>query len=183
MKIQKKTKNKKSKKALSIMVGYALLVVFSIVLAGITYSILKSYVPVETPTCPEGVSLLIESYDFDCGANTLTLNIVNDGRFDIGAYYIYAKDNPNLEIENIDLSSKFTSDEGAIIEPLVLFHGSGEGKNALTPGSRDTETYGLAEIGQIYSLKIVPIRFETEKRKTVETHCTDAIVRKTITCT
>src|SRR4030043_554689 len=91
----------KTKKALSIMVGYVLLVVLSAVLGIIVYNILETYIPKPEINCPDGTSLLIESYS--CASNTLTFDISNNGRFDVEGYFIYAASSPDKEVETIIL--------------------------------------------------------------------------------
>jgi hypothetical protein len=169
-------KREKSKKALSIMIGYVLLIVFAIVIGVLVYAWMKTYVPVEDLVCDEGSSLSIYSYTYDSDTAILTLELKNNGQFDIGGYYIYATDSPERQLANIDLSIRNSDpNPDLLINPGMKFNGyTEENPNSLAPGKTETETFILTEVGQIYSLEIVPIRFQTEKRKTNQVSCTDS---------
>ncbi len=68
---------------------------------------MKSYVPKDTIDCPDGVSIFIT--DSSCIENItdntyeLRLNIKNNGRFDIGGFFIHATNSSNQTLATIDL--------------------------------------------------------------------------------
>ncbi|MEK6738241.1 MAG: hypothetical protein AABY74_06215, partial [Planctomycetota bacterium] len=52
----------------------------------LVYQFLKTYIPKDSPTCPEGTSILIK--EAPCVSNTLTLTLKNNGRFSLDGYFI-----------------------------------------------------------------------------------------------
>ena len=71
-----------TKKGISELVSYVLLISLAIVMAGMIFAYLKFYAekPLPSESCPE-VSLIIE--DYSCANDTLTLTLRNQGRFDV----------------------------------------------------------------------------------------------------
>src|SRR3989339_653843 len=70
--------NNKNKRGISIMIGYILLVTGAIVMGSIVYQWMKTYVPADSLTCPEGISIYLS--EFECSGTSLniTLNINED---------------------------------------------------------------------------------------------------------
>ncbi len=173
--------HRKSKKAVSIIVGYVLLIVFAVVLGAIVYKWMKTYVPHEDFNCPEGTSLSIEDYNYSGGI--LSLSIKNNGNFNVGGYFIYASDSPNREFANLNIS-QMNMDSNAIIEngSIVIFGTIGEeDKNSLAPKESEIDEYDLTTIsGGIYSIEIIPIRWETRNRIINLISCKDAIISEKI---
>lgn len=179
----------KSKKAVSVIVGYVILISFAIVIGVIVYQWMKTYIPEENITCPDGVSIFIESYEYNTDSNLLTLNLKNNGKFDIGGYFIYATDDPRETLATVDIS-KYNVESYSILKPLgirlgpVLNPGS---RNSLSPNDNEKEIYNLTNLsktiptGMIYSVEILPIRWQIEKNRLVTVSCTDAKIREKIT--
>jgi len=83
-------KKRMNKRAISILIGYVLLITLAIVMSGIVYSWLKFYAqkPFAEASCRD-VSLIIT--DYNCtyfSPFTLNLSIQNKGRFDVDGYII-----------------------------------------------------------------------------------------------
>jgi len=69
------------------MVSYVLLVVIALGVSVLVYSYLRLQVPKDVPSCPDGVSLIIQSAS--CSAEKkLTLVLLNKGRFSIDKVFI-----------------------------------------------------------------------------------------------
>jgi flagellin-like protein len=179
-----KIEQRKSKKAISEMIGYVLLIAFTVVLAGIVYFWMKTYVPQEDVNCPDGTSLYIETYSYDCPSHLLILNIKNNGKFDIGGYFIYATDNASQQLATIDLS-KMNRDSNSILIPLGIKFGDFTSKNSLIPNANETDAYNVTNVTRINNLSsvdIVPIRWQTQNRKMMLVSCKDAEIRENIQC-
>jgi len=165
----------KDKKALSIMIGYVLLIVIAIIISTFVYVWLKSYVPRESIECPEGVSVFIEDIEYvkTWDISQLNLTLKNNGLFDIDGYFIHATDAPNQELATIDLS-KYGGGKGGVI----LF-----GAKTFKPGeSRGTKfDFTNAPFETIYSIEVIPIRFEIIDNKQRLASCGNAKVKETIT--
>lgn len=104
----------KSKKGVSIIIGYVLLIVIAISLSLLVYAWLKSYLPGQIEKCPDDTALSLENYF--CNKDGITLSLKNSGLFSIYGFIarIREKENgfwyelkTNDEIENyFDLDEK-----------------------------------------------------------------------------
>lgn len=165
-----------NKKAVSIMIGYVLLIAGIIVVSAIVYVWLRSYVPRETIECPDGVSLFVENSicEFEGGNYNINISIKNNGRFDVDGYFIKATKSQEQEVATFDISEGLVgrSAQGGI----VLFSGG-----ALGPGESGREDlYSLED--PIFSIEITPIKYEVIEGKNRLVSCGDAKIKETINC-
>jgi len=168
----------KSKKAVSVIIGYVLLVSFGIVIGVIVFQWMKTYVPQDDLNCPDGVSIFIESYA--CSLNSLNITLRNNGKFDIGGYFIYATDSPEEELATIDLSKNNTDNSSKV--GLVIKLGTPTPKNAFEANDEETDKYDITGIEDIYSIEVLPIRWQTEKNRVTLVSCKDAKIKEIIEC-
>jgi hypothetical protein len=170
----------KPKKGMSVIIGYVLLVTFAIILGVIVFQWMKSYVPKPELTCPDGVSIFIK--DYSCNSNILILDLENNGKFDVGGYFIYGTDSPTEELATIDLS-KNNTDSNARLKPLGIKFGNfilpG---NTLVPDKDETDKYNITGISNLYSIEILPLRWQKENNRNVLVSCTDAKIKEVIKC-
>lgn len=161
----------KNKKALSEVIGYVLLISFAIILSGIVYYWMKSYIPSDEVNCPDGVSVFIENYE--CTSTTINLTIKNNGKFNIEGYFIRGTNESNQEVATIDLS-KYADGIGGV----VRF----EGGNFLETGDESEKIFNLAGSGisNIYSIEIVPVRSVVIDNKKKLAICSDAKIKEEI---
>jgi hypothetical protein len=178
---QSKVRQKKSKKAVSVIIGYVLLITFAVIIGVVVYKWMKTYVPQEELNCPGETSLFIKNVNYNCSNNILTLTLINNGKFDIGGYFIYASNSPDKKLATIDLTLNQT-ELTAQMQPYGIKLGSFADKNSLGPGDEEIETYNITGIGKIYSVEIVPIRWQTEDRKMTLASCKDAKVKESVYC-
>ena len=158
---QNKRKNKinKNKKAVSIMIGYVILIGITMVIAGITYAWLQTYVPKDKLECPEGTSIFIQDISCSTTLSKINLEIIleNNGRFNIDGYFIRATNDSTQEIATIDLS-KYSGQEqnGYITFP---------GTSPLEPNTESTTVFNipLSETGNLERLEIIPLRIQERK--------------------
>ena len=96
--IKKMKRKKMSKKGISLMVSFVLLIGISIALAGLVYGWLKFFVqkPFPEEACPE-VSIMIYNYTCDTALRSININLQNRGLFNISG--IIAKMNDKSETE------------------------------------------------------------------------------------
>jgi flagellin-like protein len=98
MKIKNISLNKaKSRKGVSEVVSYVLLIVIAMSLAAGVYAWMNFYVPSETEEkCPDETAISVSSYQ--CGVignnpvKQLTLTIQNQGNFEVDGFFILASD-------------------------------------------------------------------------------------------
>lgn len=79
------------------MIGYVLLIVIAIALAAMVYPYLKARLPVDQVECPADLSVSIENVSCDKTTRSLTLNLLNNGLFNItGAYIRFAESGKSI---------------------------------------------------------------------------------------
>ncbi len=89
----------KSKRGVSEVVAYVLLISISFALAGMVFTWLKFYVtPHEEIKCDEGVSLIIREYNYNCSTKNLTLTLQNRGLFNFEGYIIRVNNRSSSDI-------------------------------------------------------------------------------------
>lgn len=166
------------KRGVSIMVGYVLLVTSAIIMSVIVYQWIKTYVPTEALECPNGVSVFLKKYVYNCGLEELNITLKNNGRFNLAGYFIHVTNKSDQELATIDLSIYTEKGEGK--GGTVLF-GT---KNLFEPGGEMTNVFDLSDsnIGQIHSVEIIPVRFQEEEGKTRFASCGNAKVEEIINC-
>ncbi len=158
------------------MIGYVLLITFAIIMGGIVYTWMKSYVPRQTIECPDGVSIFIK--DIECvsadGKYNLKLNLMNNGRFGIKGFYIKYSKEQEQEIATETVSNIISG--GQISGGVVFF----TGQEDLEPGENNSISFELEN--KPYLIEITPIRFETIKGKNRKLICGDAKIKEEIYC-
>lgn len=167
---------KMDKKGVSIMIGYVLLVTSAIVMGSIVYQWMKTYVPTDSLECPEGVSIFITN--INCAGDNLFVTLKNNGRFNIAGYFIHATNNSKQELATIDLSKYFASISGVKIDNAILFGPSKD--NSMKINEVIDERFNLTN--QVYSIEIIPIRYQEEKNKIRLVSCGNAKVTELTNC-
>ena len=169
----------KNRKGLSAVMGYVLLISFAMVIGGVVYYWMASYLPGEEIECPDGVSVFIE--DFECEDFQFNLTIKNNGKFNVDGYFIRGATKENQEVATEDLS-EYGGGSGGFVR-----FGVGE---ALRPGKSDSKIFELenypfeflaGEKG-IYSIEIIPIRYEVVENKERLASCSKAKIKENINC-
>lgn len=160
------------------MIGYILLIAFAVVMGGIIYNWMKSYVPKDSLKCPDGVSMFLTNVD--CSGSVLNLDFKNNGRFDIAGYFIRgAKEDE--EVATIDLSPNVTKDGGIRHVNSLLF--GEQGLNTLKPGEEGVGEFNLqTSILDIKMVEIIPIRFQVVNNRNQIVACTEAKIHEFIIC-
>jgi hypothetical protein len=183
-------KNKRrNKKGLSIVIGYVLLMAVSISMSILVYQFLKTYVPKDIATCPEGTSLFIKEATCEVKTSTLTnltLTFKNNGRFGIDGYFIHGSTDANA-LATIDLSSKFI---GSPTERTEKISGNSisfsSNKNSLSPedsSNVQTHSFNVSTIvGGLKKVEIIPIRQQVADNFKTPVSCSDAKVETKVYC-
>ncbi len=168
------------KKGVSIMIGYVLLVTCAIVIGVFVYQWIITYVPADALDCPDEVSIFIKDYTYDCDDSRLDLILKNNGLFNIAGYFIHATNDSNQTLAIIDLSNY--TNLGKNKGGTVLFGTSSE--NSFEPNDERTNIFDLSDsdIGQIYSIEIIPMRFQEEEGKMRFVSCGGSRVKEEVSC-
>ena len=173
----------KDKRAISIMIGYILLITSAVVMSAIVYQYLKSYVPKDTSSCPDGVSLyVVNSNCTPKGDNyELRLQLRNNGRFDIGGYFIHGADSPDQKLAAIDLSPNLLFG-GQISNKAVVFisQSSTEVSNFLNPNDEIAGVFNTTK--KLYSIELIPVRYQVEDNKKQLVSCGNAKIVENLNC-
>lgn len=174
----KKHIKKKEKKGVSVMIGYVLLITAAVVLGVIVYQWLRTYVPSEGASCPEGVSIFIKDYSCNSGGNQLNLTIKNNGKFSLAGYFIHASNQSDREIATTDISQK-VSEGGAWAGGSVAFV-VGSSENPMKPNQEVKNVFNLSnsEINQIYLIEIIPARFQEVNDQLTFVSCGNAKIKE-----
>jgi hypothetical protein len=178
-----KMKNK-SKKGVSIMIGYVLLVSIAMIIGASTYLWMKSYVPADKIQCPDGVSLYLKKINctaYNDDYSFLELTIKNSGRFNIEAYYAYFSVEEEKE-PSIDLSNHI-HDNSAISSPntrAIYFPGYSSEANSFSPG--DEAKHIFLVNSSIKEISIIPGRIEEIEGKRRYAACTSAKISEKVYC-
>ena len=163
-----------SKKGISIMIGYVLLVSFAIIIGGILYAWITTYVPKEALDCPDGVSIFVE--EVICQGGNFNLTLRNNGRFDIAGYFIHATNKTGQKLATIDLSEYITGG-GTLRSNSIVFDLY---KNAMEPTDTTKSIFSLPF--NINSIEIIPVRFQIQDGKQRFVSCGHAKIREIVNC-
>jgi len=165
------------KKGVSIMIGYVLLITFAIIIGGVVYVWMSSYVPTEALECPDGTSAFIK--DVECknvgGEYELVLNLSNNGRFAIDAYYLKVSENEEIKIGTepvTEVISGAQSTSGGVI----FFPGK-----ILEPGEEAPRSVFKLD-KEAFLVEVTPIRYEVVENKNRLVICGNAKTSETINC-
>jgi hypothetical protein len=177
---------RKNKKGVSVVIGYILLISFAIIISTLVYQWLKSYIPKESLECPEGVSIFVKDYIYDCNAKTLSLTIKNNGKFDLAGYYIRASDSATKEVATIDLSDKIISGGEELVGSVTIVTKLKiETGNSFSPESSKNEketVFDVSEWDRLYFVELVPTRFQEIGGKKKFLICSNAKIKEEISC-
>src|SRR3989344_462210 len=167
-------RKKLSKKALSEIIGYVILITIALDMGGILYAWLKTYVPKEPLECDDGVSIFVKEYS--CDTQLLTLTLKNNGRFSIDGYYIKASTSAEAEIAPIDLGSRVNQTGVIKSGNIVIFSGD------FNPGGEIQNKFDITDKGDIKFIEIIPVQQIDYEGKRRIANCNNAKIKYTLSC-
>ena len=170
----------KSKKAVSPMIGYILLISAAILMSVIVYVWLKTYVPKEALECPDATSLFIKNYT--CILNDLNITMRNNGNFNIAGYFIRIANVSGQELATVDLSRKLKNQFGGLTLGSSILFSPSEGGNSFTPNEEATHAFDVSGISTIYFVELTPTRIQEKDEKTRTASCGNSKIKEEITC-
>ena len=174
----KKMFKKKNKKAVSVIIGYILLIALMLVMAGVTYIYLKTYIPKDLLKCPEETSLFIK--EKSCSNGVLNITIKNNGKFSVAGYYIYGSNISNAEIATIDLSNQLTSgieNQNTYFNSVIFEINT---TNTLDPNTEILNSFTLNQ--STYFIELIPARFERQGNNLRLISCGDSRAKEIVNC-
>jgi len=153
----KMNKKRRSKRGLSVVIGYVLLITFGIILSAIVYQYLRTFVPSDIDQCPSDVSIFIQ--DYSCSANQLNLTLKNNGKFNMQGYFLYAANSSNDSLATINLAKYFDSSlSQGLSNNVSIYFNINPYENFTSGDIRYNVFSGLPK--QYYSIDIIPARFQ-----------------------
>jgi hypothetical protein len=167
----------KNRKGISLMIGYVLLMTVAVVMGILVYNWIKTYVPKEGLACPDEVSIFIEKAVYYEAESILDVTIKNNGNFNVAGYFIHATNSSEQELAIIDLSEYTLGGEGKGGAVLL-----GMGENSFKPNQKRENEFNLSGtgIGTIYSVEIIPVRYQEENNKLRFVSCGNAKVKEDV---
>ncbi len=176
----------KNKHAVSIMIGYVLLVSIAMIIGAVTYAWMKTYVPADKVECAEGVSLYIKNINCTKYGGDIYLDVTlkNSGRFSIAGYYAYISETED-EKATIDLSDYLREDSQGKSAPgvrAIYFTLSTDKKNSFSPDEEITHSFFIDDLIDLKNIEILPARIEEVKGKEKFAVCSSSKVREEIFC-
>ena len=182
-----KSKKRLNKKGVSVIIGYVLLVTLAVVMGGVMYTWMKSYVPQESLDCPEDTSIAIRDYNYNCATNMINLTLNNNGRFNIGGYFIHVSNSSNISVATVDLSQYLdvAVSEGAdkFRDTITLSIGN---NNSFSPNGQTNNffNFSTSNMGQIFFVEITPWRWQRDKDNKLRfVSCgADSIAKQEVIC-
>lgn len=160
-----------NKKGVSAVIGYVLLVTFAVVIAGIVFAWLRTYVPQESLECPDGVSVYIKNNSIQ--NNVLTIYLKDNGNFKIEGLFVRYSTDVNQEIAVYDLTENSTLPEENKFHPGLVF-------DELNPNEIRKFDFHVKGIPYIYAIEVIPMRYETSGTKTQTVACGKAKAKEII---
>lgn len=170
--------NLEDKKGISVVIGYVLLITFGIVISVVVFTYLKTFVPSDIASCPDGTSMFLKEYS--CSQNQLNITLKNNGRFTLNAFFIHATDDPSQELAVIDLASNFSESnpDGLREGSTIYFH-----TNIAEEFSPNEEATYVFDLNQVYpKIELIPARFQTIDEKERFVVCSNARIYEEIIC-
>ncbi|MFC1666088.1 hypothetical protein ACFLZF_00020 [Nanoarchaeota archaeon] len=170
-----------NKKAVSIMIGYILLITGAIVMSAFVYQWLKTYIPQDAIECNDGISMTAISSKCiknSLGGYDLEFVFKNNGRFTIDGYFIRATTNETQELATLDISKNLTSGGKIARNAINLME---QDVYFFTPGKEVMQTFRISD--EIYSLEILPFENIVIKNKKRLASCTKAQFKEVVYCT
>ncbi len=164
------------KKGISIMIGYVLLITFAIIMGGIVYTWMKSYVPTDTVECPDGVSVFIRNSEClinSDGTYNISVDLVNNGLFSINGYYAKISDKQDIKIGTRQVDKVLeggSSASGVISFPF----------ESLEPTS--SNLVKLRTPYESYLIEITPIKYQMINNRNRLAVCGNAKVSEPLNC-
>ncbi len=146
--------NKKTKKGVSLILSYVLLVVIALALALGVYTWLKFIAggAEDIEECPEGVSLILQEYKCFSGAKIIELTLRNKGRFNIDGSIIKGTANKSQDAWfNLKLVDNSNVQELAV-------PGTYKFPSPLAPDASQVYNFSYAGLGTLEKVGIIPIQ-------------------------
>jgi flagellin-like protein len=184
----------KNKRGVSEIIGYILLVAIVVVISIFVYGFLKTFVPQQALTCPDGTSVAMNTIIYNCTLNTLNFTVDNDGTFSIAGYFVHVSNDTTQKIAAIDLTPYYIGPSNYHVQGTnsILFTSYGAlDPNILAPGKEEGITVNAYNLSlsipaipsrTISKIDIIPIRYVQYNGGTRAASCSNAEIAIPISC-
>lgn len=157
-----------TKKGLSEIVAYVLLIVIALGLSVAVFSYLKVFIPKEKPECSSDINIIVSDYICSVGGKQLNLTLSNKGLFKVDALYVRLGPETKKIKEQINKGAQ-----------VYLYNSANE--IGLQPGENTFESYNISSVvpsGGSYGLEVVPLAISGS----TITICDKAMFVQTVNC-
>lgn len=160
-----KNKINKSKKALSEIISYVLLIMIAMAIAAAVFAWIKYYVPSENEraSCPDSVSLYLEKYSCDINNKLVNLTIQNKGLFNIDGFYIRGS-NSTTKKPIVPLLSKYPDMVSKFGEGIYVFAKTGI---VFSPNEKVLTEFSYTNLTNLATIQIQPYIYSSTIKKTM----------------
>ncbi len=146
--------NKYSKRALSEVVSYVLLIVIALAIAAMVAGWLRIKADIsQRETCPADASLVVKTYSCDKIAGEISITIQNNGLFDIAGFFIRASN----EIGKLPTILLKSTDAGQITEGRYNFS-----PDVLSPRQEKQTKFSYSDAATIEVIQLQPFVIDSE---------------------
>jgi hypothetical protein len=147
-------KIKKSKKGLSEMVSYVMLVIISISLAILVYAWLKTQLPKENDECPDRLSVIIKDINCDTSTNIVNITFQNKGFFNINGIALRISNRTgDIPAYNLMTGIKPWQNHSIVVNEVRNFTYF---RYELKPGEEYKLSYNYTKFNQIKKIQLTP---------------------------
>lgn len=171
----------KNKKAVSAIVGYVLLVSFGVIMAVIVFNYLQTYVPKDLGSCPDGTSMFLKDYAYNCTSGQLNISLKNNGKFNIAGFFINGANDSDVKIATIDLSKNIDNEDTKLYGSAIVPQLGNE--NLIRPNHEQVYVFeNLNSYGDLKIIEIIPMRFQEDNGRIRPVSCSQTKIRETLGC-
>lgn len=160
------------KRGVSPIIGYVLLIVLALSLAGGVYSYLVRYAPSTAQVCPEDVQLAIR--EVKCAGGAVNITLVNRGLFTVDGAYVRAGD-PGRAAKTDLLTCEGACERYFITVDPIRY------SNGLKPGESISYFKQYPGASGTKEIEVQPLIF-ADGNVTREILCTRAVITQTVSC-
>ena len=177
-----------NKKAVSIMIGYVLLVSIAMIIGASTYVWMKSYVPADKIQCVDGVSIYIKQINCTKVGDKIYLDLTlkNSGRFNIAGYYSYIAvvegKEPSIDLSDFLRSDSFGKTSSSTRAIYFTLGNTISAENNFAPNEDVTHRFLVSGKSDIKEVSILPGRVEEVEGKKKYAVCSDAKISEEVFC-
>ena len=156
----------RSKKGISEIVGYALLIAVALTLSLLVYAWLKSYTPGAVESCPDDVALVISDVICNPATKVMNLTLQNKGFFRVDGYYLKASNSTGIP--------RYILKNATGLEDLGVIR-----TGSFTSNTKHKRDFSYAHLNRITKIEIEPFVLNKDNEDIL---CAKAAITEDVNC-